>query len=103
MKFRAAIKKQQVMDVKNISKDNCCDLGIWLHGNAQAKFGRLASLTDCVTKHAEFHTEAGRVAEAINAKQYTTAEAMLGEGTAYDEASKAVNIAIMQLKKEACL
>jgi len=28
------------MDAATISKDNCCDLGKWLHGEAKIKFAR---------------------------------------------------------------
>lgn len=103
VKFRSAISKQEQLDVATIAKDNCCDLGKWLHGEAKASFGRLASHAECVKKHATFHVEAGKVAAAINAKKYAEAETMIGNGTSYAHASSAVGVAIMQLKKEAKL
>lgn len=103
LKFRSAISKKDVMDAETIKKDNCCDLGKWLHGEAKGKFGSLASYTECLSKHAVFHNEAGKVAIAINAQKYTEAEAMLNSGTAYTAASNAVGTAIMRLKKEARL
>ena len=101
MKLRAAISKQETLDAATISKDNCCELGKWLHGDGKAKFGRLASFTECMTKHAAFHVEAGKVATTINAKKYPEASAMLNAGTGYASTSAAVNTAIMNLKKEA--
>ena len=103
MKFRSAISKQETMDASTISKDNCCELGKWLHGEAKAKFGALTSHSTCVAKHASFHVEAGKVAQAINSKKYAEAEAMMNAGTPYTAASSAVGVAIMQLKKEAKL
>ncbi len=103
MKFRSAISKQEMMDAASISKDNCCELGKWLHGDARTKFGRLASHAKCVQEHAAFHAEAGKVAAAINAKKYAEAEAMLGGGTAYAKVSSSVGVSIMHLKKEAGL
>jgi len=103
MKFRNAISKQETMDAATISKDNCCELGKWLHGEAKTKFSRLASHAECLQKHAAFHVEAGKVASTINAKKYTEAEAMLGSGTPYASASSSVGVAIMHLKKEAGL
>ncbi len=100
IKLRSAISKQEAMDVPTISKDNCCELGKWLHGEAKTKWGRLASHAACITKHAAFHVEAGKVAKAINEKKYTAAEAMLGSSTPYASASSAVAGAIMHLKKE---
>ena len=102
-KFRSAISKQETMDVLSISKDYCCELGKWLHGDAKARFGRLASHAACITKHAAFHAEAGKVAKAINEKQYAAAESMLGSSTPYASASGAVAGAIMHLKKESGL
>ena len=103
MKFRNAISKQEQMDAATLAKDNCCDLGKWLHGEAKTSFSRLTSHAECIKKHASFHVEAGKVATAINAKKYAEAEAMIAGGTSYAQASSAVGVAIMQLKKEAKL
>lgn len=103
MKFRNAISKQEQMDATTLAKDNCCDLGKWLYGEAKASFGHLASHAECIKKHATFHVEAAKVASAINAKKYPEAEAMLGGGTSYAQASSAVGVAVIQLKKEAKL
>jgi hypothetical protein len=103
LKFRMAISKQEAMDVVTISKDDCCELGKWLHGDSKAKLGKFASHSDCMGKHAIFHVEAGKVAKTINAKKYAEAEAMLGVGTPYTVASSAVAVTIMRLKKEASL
>jgi methyl-accepting chemotaxis protein len=89
------------MDADTISKDNCCELGKWLHGEAKSKYGKLASHSECITKHAEFHKEAGKVANTINSKKYTEAEVMLGANKPYASASSAVGMAVLHLKKEA--
>lgn len=103
VKFRNAISKQEQMDAATLAKDNCCDLGKWLHGEGKASFGRLASHAECIKKHAEFHREAAKVATAINAKKYAEADAMIGSASTYAKASSAVGVAVMQLKKEAKL
>ncbi len=102
-KFRAAISNDESMDVATISKDNCCEVGKWLHGEAKTRFGNLSGFRECVPKHAAFHVEAGKVASAINSKKHAEAEAMLGSGTSYASASSAVGVALMRLKKEAGL
>ncbi len=99
-KFRNAISKQESLDEEAIKKDNCCDLGKWLHGEAKSKYSSLASYAACRAKHAAFHVEAGKIAALINAKKFKEAELMLGAGTQYTNASSAVGVAIMQLKKE---
>lgn len=103
MKFRSAISRQEQMDIATISKDNCCELGKWLHGEGAIKLGHLGSHGECVKKHKVFHSEAGKVATAINAKKYTEAETMISGQTSYANASNEVGIAIMRLKKESGL
>ena len=103
VKLRSAISKQEAMDAISIAKDNCCELGQWLHGEAKAKFGKLSSYSECVTKHAAFHVEAGKIASTINAKHFAKAETMLSPGSVYNTVSNTVATAIMRLKKEASL
>lgn len=103
LKFRSAISKKENMDAGSISRDNCCELGKWLHSEGKIKFGSLKSHSACVSKHATFHVEAGKIAQAINARKFSEAEAMLNAGTPYASASSAVGVAVLQLKKEAQL
>jgi Chemoreceptor zinc-binding domain len=100
LKFRKAISENQTMDVATISKDNCCDLGKWLHGEGKNKFSNLISYQKCLEKHAEFHKEAAKVARLINEKQYSEAEKMIGADTSYTRASSDVGLYIIKLKKE---
>ena len=100
IKFRTAISKKEPMDAASIAKDNCCELGKWLHGDGKAQFGALNSHTDCVAKHAVFHIEAGKVANAINAKKFLDAQTMIAANTPYAKASLAAINAIMHLKTE---
>jgi len=99
-KFRAAMTAPDPMDVATISKDDCCEIGKWLHGEAKTLHGRLASHAKCLAAHAAFHAEAGKIAALINAKKHDEAEKMLGAGTSYAEASRKVGIAIIELKNE---
>ena len=100
-KLRGAIRRREQLDAASISLDNKCPLGQWLHGEAKAKYGRLTSYGTCVDRHAEFHRCAGQVATNINAGNTTEAEAMLENGTPYADASSAVGVAILRLRKEA--
>jgi methyl-accepting chemotaxis protein len=103
VKFRAAIAKREQMDAGTIAKDNCCELGKWLHGDAKSRWSALPAYRSCLSRHADFHNAAGQVARAINAQRYTEAEAMLAADTSYGTASRDVVTAIMRLKKEAAL
>jgi hypothetical protein len=103
IKFVKAIAGKEKLDAATIGKDNCCELGKWLHGEAKASYAALAGYRCCVTNHAAFHVEAGKVATTINAGRYDEASAMMGAGKPYAKASSAVGAAIMQLKGEARL
>lgn len=100
IKFRSAISKQESMDAAMIAKDNCCDLGKWLHGEAKREFADVENFAECVAMHAAFHVEAGKVAATINAKKYATAATMIDPKSPYARASAAVVRAIVKLKTE---
>lgn len=101
VKFRTAISKQEQMDAVTIGKDNCCELGKWLHGEGKTHCRNLASYATTLSKHAAFHVEAGKIAITINAKKYTEAEAMLAGSSPFSTISSEVGILLMRLKKEA--
>lgn len=101
--LRAAIFAQNTLDDSTLAKDNCCDLGKWLYGEGKTNLGHLNGFTEVVNKHADFHREVGKVAKVINDKKFAEAEAMLDAGTPYADASSAIGVAIMRLKKEANL
>jgi methyl-accepting chemotaxis protein len=100
-KFAAAVRSNEPLDVATISKDNCCEFGIWLYGDAKNQFQKLPAYVNCLSSHAEFHTAAGKVAAAINAKKTAEAEAMMAAGSPFSETSKKVSVAIIELKNAA--
>lgn len=99
--FRSAITTKATLDAEAIAKDNCCDLGKWLYGDAKIKFAKYPSYTECVKKHAQFHVEASKVARVINARKYDEAQALLGMGTGFSSASGAIGSALDTLEKDA--
>jgi len=99
-KVRSAMISLEPMDVATISKDNCCDIGKWLHGEAKTLYGHLAGYEKCLSAHAAFHVEAGKIAALINSKKKDEVEHQLASGTPYAEASKKVGVAIVELKNE---
>ena len=103
MRFRAAISQCEILDVTTIYKDDCCELGRWLHGEGKVLFGNLNSHNNCVSSHATFHLEAGKIAQTINEKKYTKAWGMLDNGSPYAKASSIVADDIMKLRQEAGL
>ncbi len=100
LKLRAAIARNETFDVAQVSADNCCPLGAWLHGEAKNKFGHLESYTSCVANHAAFHKEAGKIAQRVNLKKFAEADQMLQAGSAFAHASSAVGAAVIRLRTD---
>ncbi|MFZ6800502.1 CZB domain-containing protein [Undibacterium sp. Di24W] len=100
-KLRTAIVKHEQLDLVTLSRDDCCELGQWLHGPGKNSFGRLATHSDCVHKHVVFHREVSKIAKAVNAQQFDLAERMLNAGTEYAQASSALSVSFLRLRKEA--
>lgn len=89
------------MNVDFIFAVHCCELGEWLHGQATESYGSLKNYADVVGKHGEFHLQAGKIAAAINDRNYAEAEAMMGQGTKFTEASLLLTSALKSLWSEA--
>jgi len=100
-RFRAAINANEMLDTTTISADNHCELGKWLHGEGKRLFGKLSMHPHCVATHKIFHQEAGRIAEAINAKKFVEADSMLAAHTHFSKTSIALTAAILRLNKDA--
>jgi len=94
-----AIESRFQLDADTLSRDNCCDLGQWLHGAAKNRYGSLRSFRECVAAHARFHEEAGRTARLINDKRYAEATQEIA-GVEYAAASERTITTIRILKGE---
>jgi len=100
LKLHTAIKREENLAATEISRDDCCVLGSWLHGEAKLVYSNLDEYHHCLKKHKSFHLEAGRVAQCINDKKFSEAEAMLANGSLYAKASNDVASAIVALRKQ---
>jgi len=99
-RFHQALLKNESMDAGVIAKDNQCELGKWLYGDAKTLYGQRQAHAQCLARHADFHTEAGKVAGTINARRKDESERMLANGSPFSEASKAVSVALIELQNE---
>lgn len=100
IKFRVAMQNRQQLDEATIGRDDCCDLGKWLHGEGAVRHGGLPSHAPCLQRHAEFHREAAQVAHTINRGDFARAEALLGPTSSYSGASGAVVLMLGKLRRE---
>lgn len=99
-KLRSAIVKREKLDHVCLSRDDCCELGQWLHGDGRQSYGRFASHADCVVKHRAFHREVAKVALAVNAGRYETAQELLAPLSPFAQVSSSLSTALLRLKKE---
>jgi len=99
-KFREAISSKTTMDATAISKDNNCELGKWLHGEAKALHGQRKAYAQCLADHAAFHVEASKVASAVNSGKSDVVEHMLANGSPFFEVSRKVGVALVALQNE---
>jgi len=101
-RFFVAMAKREKLDVARISADDCCKFGKWLHGDAQARFSQLASFRECVTLHAAFHQEAGRIAQEINEGQYLRAsQDFVSHNSPYAKISADLTKSVVAMFREA--
>jgi len=98
--LRTAAAKNEQLDAETISRDNCCEMGKWLHGAGGSKFGGKPTFVSLINAHQDFHTEAGKVAKIINQGDGAQATQMLESGTGFSQTSNEVSRLIVQLKGE---
>lgn len=98
-KLRDAALHHEQLDAETIGRDDCCDLGRWLHGRGQGSYGGLPAFQALVDRHREFHEVAGSIAKTINRGNYAEAEQALAGNTPFSRASSEVGSAIVRLRK----
>ena len=98
-KLRNAASKHEHLDAETISRDDCCEMGKWLHGRGASQFGSKPVFVDLMEGHKVFHQEAGKVALAVN-QGNSDVDVMLGSGTPFNTTSSEVTRLIVQLKRE---
>ncbi|ELA09598.1 hypothetical protein MOMA_04310 [Moraxella macacae 0408225] len=101
-KLRNAIETGEELDEAKVSRDDLCVLGTWLHDkDTQNTLAGLESYRHCKHKHADFHKEIGKVARAINSKNFDLAKQMIATGSEYSDLSTEIAMSLHQLKKDA--
>ncbi|MDD2863165.1 MAG: CZB domain-containing protein [Methylococcales bacterium] len=96
-----AITNKETLDISEMLNGSLSDLGHWLHDDAShPHVAKLQSYYDLRKKNSDFHLQASKVAEYINAKRYDAASRLTESSSAFEYASNAVVEAIFALKKE---
>ena len=98
-KLRAAATKHEKLDAETIGRDDCCEVGKWLHGRGATNFGNRPIFLSLIEGHKSFHQEAGKIAQVIN-QGSGNVDALMESGTPFSVASNEVTRLIVQLKRE---
>ncbi len=99
IKLRTAIVKKEKLDAVALAKDNQCELGKWLYGEAKQKLGSNPIHASCVKAHATFHKAVAEIASVVNTGEYAAAEKLMGAGSAFSQASNSVGMALMAMEQ----
>lgn len=99
VKLRDAIEQRSEVDVATLSRDDCCALGQWAHGEGQRIHGGKPNFVALLARHAEFHIEAGLVGRLINEQRYPQAEVALTAGTPFANCTNEVVLCLSAAKR----
>ncbi len=73
-------KLAEKLDPTTIARDNVCELGKWIHGEARTSIPKPAH-AELMSTHADFHREAARIISEANAGHLTGLEAIGPDST----------------------
>ena len=95
---RVAASGEQ-LDADTINRDDCCEIGKWLHGAGGSIYGGNPTFMALIAGHKAFYAEAAKVARAVNQGCSQVAQ-MMDSGTPFVRASNEVGQLIVQIKRE---
>lgn len=102
MKLTGYINKpDKSLNSAEVSSDNKCELGKWLHSSESATYATHTEFGMLKQAHADFHKEAGSIIQRADKGESMGAEVSLGSGSNYAKASSAVVSHCMALKNMA--
>ena len=100
-RLRNAIRTGESFDVDAVRRDDCCQLGRWLHQTGRQRYGQQPTFTQLLQHHAQFHQEAAKVAQAANAGNQSAVERMIDAQTPFSQATQATVMALRAFDNEA--
>ncbi len=94
----AAVAAGDTLDSATLRRNDCCELGNWLHSHGRRLYGGKPEFVRLMARHNDFHLVASMVANSVNDGEYTDAKKMFSGNSQFAQASIDVEIAIMRLK-----
>ena len=95
--LQTAIEAQHLLDAATVQQQQL-ELNRWLCGTGRKQHGGKAEFISLLCWYDAFQLESARVADAINQGKFEDARLMTGYGSAFSQASSAVNISVNRLK-----
>ena len=80
-----------------VCEDNCCNVGGWLRGIGQRKFGHLASFRRLELEHSQFHSFAEMILARVQDKELLDAEHLLKNE--FSQSTRRILVAIGELNE----
>jgi hypothetical protein len=70
----------EAFDIDRVRRDDCCDLGRWLHGEARQKYGQQDVFRRLLLSHQTFHETAADVLVLCQAGEHERARELVERG-----------------------
>lgn len=97
-KLHATALAGETLDPEALRRNDCCELGRWLHTYGHKMYGKKPEFIKLLARHNDFHQSASMVAHAINGHEYADVEKMINRQSQLGQASMDVEVAIMRLQ-----
>ena len=88
------------LKAQEVSRDDVCELGCWLHGEGR-KLVHLPEYQTLKSVHRDFHRAAGDIVRRADAGENQSEAMALGSSSPYDKASSGVTLALMAMRRKA--
>jgi len=97
-KLKVAAATGEPLDAASLRRNDCCDLGKWIHAKGRQLYGSKPEFVKLMARHNDFHLVASMVANSINDREYTDLQKVLNGNSQFAQASLDVETAVMTLK-----
>jgi hypothetical protein len=96
--LKSAVAAGETLDPREIRRNDCCDLGSWLHTCGRAQYGTKPEFVKLMACHNDFHLSASMAAQAINAHEWGSEGRLMDKRSLFAQASMDLEVAIMKLQ-----
>lgn len=100
MKLKLYIQKPDgSLSSEVVSKDNLCELGKWIYGEGEIKYGKHPEFSSLKKNHTLFHKCAANVIKKVDSGENVSEDIALGSSSEFSNASTAITTSIMKIRQ----